>query len=132
MKGGCLCGAIRYETKRAPSYSGFCHRRDCQRVTGTGHCCYMIFDRSDVIATGDYRSYRTVAANGNISVRHFCDTCGSQIFGSGLPDDGRLTIYAGTLDDLSEFKPTDAIFTRSRPEWDRAAMALQECEALPG
>lgn len=132
MKGGCLCGAIRYETRRAPSYSGFCHCRDCQRITGTGHCCYMIFDRSDVIATGSYRSYQTVAANGNISVRHFCGTCGSQIFGSGLPDDGRLTIYAGTLDDLSAFNPTDAIFTRSRPEWDRSAMALEECEALPG
>ena len=132
MTGGCLCGAIRYELKAQPLFSGFCHCRDCQRSTGTGHCCYMIFGRADVTMSGAGRGYETRAANGNPSIRYFCETCGSQVYGSGPPDDPRLSIYAGTLDDPSVFQPTDAIFTRSRHEWDRSALVLGECEALPG
>lgn len=132
LKGGCLCGAIRYEVNSEPLFSGFCHCRDCQRTTGTGHCCYMIFDRADVTMSGAGRGYETRAENGNPSVRYFCETCGSQVYGSGPPDDPRVSIYAGTLDDPSVFQPTDAIFTRSRHEWDRSALVLGECEALPG
>ncbi|WP_373413611.1 GFA family protein [Ensifer aridi] len=108
MKGGCLCGAVRYEAKRAPLYSGFCHCRDCQRATGTGHCCYMMFSRADVDVTGELRAYEKLAENGNVTIRYFCPTCGSQIFSSG-PD--RWTVYAGTLDDMSLFEPTNAVFT---------------------
>ncbi|WEX77073.1 GFA family protein [Sinorhizobium numidicum] len=131
MKGGCLCGAVRYEAKRAPLYAGFCHCRDCQRVTGTGHSCYIIFSRSDVDFAGELRAYEKFAENGNVTVRHFCAACGSQIFSSGPPDDDRWTIYAGTLDDTSLFEPADAVFTRSRPHWDRLALQLDECETLP-
>jgi hypothetical protein len=132
MKGGCLCGAVRYETKRLPLHSGFCHCRDCQRVTGTGHCCYMIFSRADVDVSGELRAYGKLAENGNATIRYFCPICGSQIFGSGPPHDDRWTVYAGTLDDASLFEPTDAVFTRSRPPWDRLAIRLDECETLPG
>ncbi len=130
-KGGCLCGAIRYETKGLPLYSGFCHCRDCQRATGTGHCCYMIFSRVDVHVSGELRAFQKLAENGNITIRHFCPNCGSQIFSSGPPDDDRWTVYAGTLDDTSLFEPTHAVFTRSRPHWDRGAIKLDECETLP-
>ncbi|ASY57672.1 MULTISPECIES: GFA family protein [Sinorhizobium] len=132
MKGGCLCGAVRYEAKGPPIYSGFCHCRDCQRATGTGHCCYMIFSRADVEFTGELKPYSKFAENGNVTLRHFCVTCGSQIFGSGPLEDDRWTVYAGTLDDPSLFTPTDAVFTRSRQAWDRLAIVLDECETLPG
>ncbi|MCZ4091427.1 GFA family protein [Sinorhizobium psoraleae] len=128
MKGGCLCGAVRYEAKGSPIYSGFCHCRDCQRATGTGHCCYMIFSCADVDVTGELRAYEKLAENGNVTIRHFCPTCGSQIFSSGAD---RWTVYAGTLDDMSLFEPTNAVFTRSRPHWDRLAVGLEEYETLP-
>jgi hypothetical protein len=131
IKGGCLCGAVRYEAKRPPLYSGFCHCRDCQRATGTGHCCYMMFSRADVDVTGELSAFETRAENGNPSIRYFCPTCGSQIFGSGPPDDDRWTVYAGTLDDTSLFEPTNAVFTRSRPHWDRSAHCMDEYETLP-
>ncbi|WP_037389444.1 GFA family protein [Sinorhizobium americanum] len=131
MKGGCLCGAIRYEAQGAPIYSGFCHCLDCQRATGTGHSCYMIFSRGDVAYTGELRAYAKSAESGNVSIRHFCPTCGSQIFASGLPDDDRWTVFAGTLDDPSLFEPTNAVFARSRPHWDRSALGVDEYETLP-
>ncbi|CCE97442.1 GFA family protein [Sinorhizobium fredii] len=131
MKGQCLCGAVRYEAKRAPIYSGFCHCRDCQRATGTGHSCYMIFSRVDVLVTGELRTFQTLAESGNVSIRYFCPACGSQIFASGPPDDDQWTVFAGTLDDTALFEPTNAVFARSRPHWDRPTLPVDEYETLP-
>lgn len=131
MKGGCLCGAVRYEATAAPRFSGFCHCRDCQKATGTGHSCYMIFDRSGFACSGDLRSYTVVADNGQPSHRHFCPTCGTIVLGSGAAGDGRWTIFAGTLDDPSEFAPDHAIMTRSRQPWDHMTGDLAEFEAMP-
>lgn len=131
MKGGCLCGSVRYETIAAPQYSGFCHCRDCQKATGTGHSCYMIFSRSDFSWSGDVRSYAVTGESGQPSYRHFCPTCGSIVLGSGPDGDDRWTIYGGTLDDPSEFVPQDAIMTRSRQPWDHMAGNLPEFEGMP-
>ena len=35
--GGCLCGAIRYETVGDPVFTLRCHCRDCQRQSGVAH-----------------------------------------------------------------------------------------------
>lgn len=130
MKGGCLCGAVRYETKSPPLHSGFCHYRDCQKITGTGHCCYMIFERGDVTVSGVTRTY-TMAGRDGDTIRYFCETCGSQIFGSGPPESPRWSIYAGTLDDPEEFQPTDAVFIRSRRHWDHVKIPVNEHQTLP-
>jgi Uncharacterized conserved protein len=37
IKGGCLCGKIRYEFKQEDVISaGNCHCKDCQKATGSG------------------------------------------------------------------------------------------------
>ena len=35
--GGCLCGAIRYESAGEPQFALQCHCRDCQRASGSGY-----------------------------------------------------------------------------------------------
>lgn len=37
LKGGCLCGAVRYEASAEPVFSGHCYCVDCQKETGGGH-----------------------------------------------------------------------------------------------
>ena len=132
MKGGCLCRAVRYETEATPRHQGFCHCRDCQKATGTGHCCYLIFDRNDVEITGKTKSFSVISESGVPTSRHFCETCGSQVFGMGPPEDPRLSIYAGTLDDPELFKPTESIFVRSRRHWDNNSLDMPEYQTLPG
>src|SRR5262245_20313077 len=41
--GGCLCGALRFETEGAPVRVTICHCRFCQRATGAGHMVEPIF-----------------------------------------------------------------------------------------
>jgi len=35
LKGGCACGAVRYQLASAPMFVHCCHCRDCQRQTGS-------------------------------------------------------------------------------------------------
>jgi hypothetical protein len=46
-----------------------------------------------------------------------------------MPD--QVNLYAGSLDDTSQFKPQVAIFTRSRPAWDTSSQQLKCFEAVP-
>ena len=45
---------------------------------------------------------------------------------------GLINLYAGSLDDTSQFKPQVAIFTRSRPAWDDSSRGLVCYETVPG
>src|SRR5215472_2409820 len=35
IKGGCLCGAVRYTAEAEPTSATVCHCRDCQKFTGS-------------------------------------------------------------------------------------------------
>jgi hypothetical protein len=44
---------------------------------------------------------------------------------------GQINLYAGSLDDTSQFQPRIAIFTRSRPAWDMSSRQLRCFETVP-
>ena len=35
IKGGCLCGAVRYTADADPTSATVCHCKDCQKFTGS-------------------------------------------------------------------------------------------------
>jgi hypothetical protein len=53
------------------------------------------------------------------------------VFGRAEVMPGQINLYAGSLDDTSQFKPQIAIFTRSRPAWDTSSNGLTCFETLP-
>ena len=72
------------------------------------------------------------AARGGEAVRNFCPTCGGLMFGGVIGESESHTIYAGSLDDPSAFKPNMVIFNRHRPDWVLSPEGLAVFEALPG
>lgn len=80
---------------------------------------------------GETLAYTTVGGSHLKSTRHFCPTCGSLLF--GMPDvtPDMVSIYVGSLDDPTVFRPQCAIFTRDRSPWDKPESRLTEYEALP-
>ncbi|MCB1501960.1 MAG: GFA family protein [Bauldia sp.] len=131
MTGRCHCGSVSYEYHGEPIWAGFCHCRTCQRLTGSGHSCSLGAARDRLVIRGETRTYPVPRPDGPPSVRHFCPTCGSQIFGEPGSLPGFISIYAGTLDDPDVFQPTNAIFTRCRPSWDHIKGDLQEFAGHP-
>jgi hypothetical protein len=116
-RGGCLCGALRYEASAAPLYAGHCYCADCRRASGSGFVPFMGFPGNALTFSGASRAFSSPAANGGDATRNFCPTCGSLVFGGDRGISDSFTIYAGSLDQPADFQPTIAIFTQGRPEW---------------
>jgi hypothetical protein len=69
---------------------------------------------------------------GKKAVRNHCATCGSLVFGGPVGTAEFHTIYAGSLDDPSLFRPTIAIFARDKPDWVQLPPGLEVFATLPG
>ena len=131
FSGGCSCGAIRYEAKGEPLFSVICYCRDCQQASGTGHVPIIGVAKDSFSVTGTTKGYTRAGGSGMPATRHFCPECGSLLFGIPEVAPTMVSIYVGSLDDLSVFQPKTAIFTRSRADWDKCAMPLKEFDTLP-
>jgi len=131
ITGGCQCGALRYRAEGEARLQGLCHGRNCQRLSGGGHVGWLCFPETTVTVEGKTHSYATTGGSGSTATRFSCPTCRSIVYGTAEVMSGLINIYAGSLDDTSKFKPTMAIFTRSRPAWDDSSRNLQCFETVP-
>lgn len=130
-RGGCLCGAIRYEAEGQPLVVAHCHCRDCQRGSGSGHSTGAMFSIDKFRLTGHFAEYKLKSDNGNDVTRVFCPACGSPILGRNNGMMGVVTITVGTLDDSSGFEPNVAVFARNRKPWDTMDENLPTFAAQP-
>lgn len=118
-EGGCICGAVRYQTKSEPLRVTICHCTFCQRVTGSAFLVEPIFAATDfVIISGTANSYDHVSSGSGKRVTvHFCDTCGCNIYLSFERFPDVIGLFGGTLDDPNWFQRGSTnmrhIFTRS-------------------
>lgn len=109
--GGCLCGAIRYQTTAAPSRVTMCHCRFCQRATGAAYMVQPVFDDVDFsLTSGSPKVFDMVSdGSGKIIRVHFCSGCGTKLWLSFERFPGKVGLYAGTFDDPSWFDITPDI-----------------------
>jgi hypothetical protein len=102
INGGCYCGAVRYESTRAPIRRGMCHCRMCQRWTGAAAVMGLLFDLDHFsFIRGEPRIFMTSP----ILERYFCADCGTSlghhyVFGDNT---GIAFICIGTLDHPEQF-----------------------------
>ncbi len=91
----------------------------------------MGFPSSAVRFTGDTRLFVSKSAIGGDAVRNACPVCSSLVFGGRIGKDHSFTIYAGSLDDPSLFRPKIAIFARNRPPWAIMPPDLEIFDEMP-
>jgi hypothetical protein len=132
ITGGCLCGAVRYEAEGEPMMMGYCCCRDCQKASGSGFIPFMGFAANKVRFTGKTVQFATRSWRGGDAVRNSCSVCGGLVFGGIVGVDDSHTIYAGSLDDPSHFRPAMVIFNRHRPAWVALPPGLKVFETMPG
>jgi hypothetical protein len=114
-----------------PAFAGFCYCADCRKASGSGYVPFMGFRAAAIRITGETRQSLARSARGGEAVRNFCPECGSLVFGGRFGVDHEHTIYAGSLDDPSWFRPTVAIFLRDRAAWAEVPAGLKTFETLP-
>ena len=98
--GGCLCGAVRYESSEPPIRTTICHCRMCQKSTGSAFMVAVGFSRTALRFTkGEPKLYKS----SSIKDKGFCANCGSLLFDQYLTPTGNsgpdmIWVYVGTLD----------------------------------
>ena len=117
MKGGCLCGAVRYEAEAEPIFVRACHCKECQRFTGSAFVTAVAVPREAIRITGNMRTYTQPGGTSGLPLhRRFCPVCGSPVVVQ-VDGSARMVIMAGTLDDTAIFRPTANIFCEEAQSW---------------
>ncbi len=118
LKGGCLCGNIRYSLSEAPVMVAACHCKNCQKQTGTAYSVLLGVTATAVsIDQGQLKTYADIGTSGLPVERKFCGDCGSPILSDAKAIEGLLFIKGGTLDDTSGLTVGTEIWCDSRADW---------------
>jgi len=56
VSGRCACGAIKYTTTSIPAFTLICQRRQCQRISGSGHAAQFAVPVEETVIEGEVRS----------------------------------------------------------------------------
>jgi len=133
VKGGCYCGAIRYQAAGDPIFKGQCHCRECQYISG-GHPNVVMGmpDAGFSWVKGTPKQF-TRSDIPNPVTREFCGECGTHLTTRtpGLP--GAALIKVGTLDDPSVFgAPQMVIFTIDKQTFHQLPEGVPAFERYPG
>ncbi len=131
IRGGCLCGAVRYEGEAEPVFSAKCYCTDCRKTSGAGHAAHMGFPKSAVKIDGPVKTYVSKADSGNDVTRGFCPTCGAGIYSQSTAMPDLLFLRASPLDAVSLFKPQLAVYASRAPHWDPVGNAMPAFATVP-
>jgi hypothetical protein len=128
VKGGCLCGKVRYEIRGALVDADNCHCSMCRRQHGAAFATYadVVPDDFAWIAGEDLvRVYEVPAGAGWC----FCSECGSSLAGTV---DGKITsITLGSVEGDPGVGPTAHIFVGSKAPWHEITDDLPQFDARP-
>lgn len=131
FQGGCLCGAVRYESKAEAVMAGHCQCADCRKSSGSGHCSHLAVPRDAVSVTGAVTIYDRPADSGNIVSRAFCPACGAPVYSLNAAIPNLIFVRASSLDDLDVFKPQVVVYASRAASWDYVDPKLPSFPTMP-
>ncbi len=127
MKGGCLCGAVRYTVNGPLRPVVSCHCVQCRKTSGH-YVAATSARRSDITISGEVKWYRS----SDHARRGFCPVCGSNLFWDGAGKN--LSIFAGTIDGATGLRTAGHIFVADKGDYyeisDGLPQAAQDDPAL--
>ena len=123
VRGGCLCGAVRFEIVAPFRRASFCHCSRCRKHSGSAALA------QGRVAREGFRllrgaEYVKVFRPDDGMAKAFCVACGSSLFGGTWPEGPEVSIRLGTLDDDPGIRPQYRSFFASRAPWDETDDAL--------
>jgi len=131
LQGGCMCKAVRWQSTAPPLVTRSCWCRDCQYLGAGSGTVNMLMHRDGFGVSGPTSCYASPADSGNTIERHFCPTCGTQVYALSAARPGFVVVRVGTLDDPNAVTPTMNIWTASAPYWAAMDMELTCVERQP-
>ena len=118
LRGGCNCGAVRFEVTEPLVAASYCHCKRCQRRSGAA---------ASPNAHPAPGAFRIVAGEDKLRMwkpqdggeKWFCGECGSALFGSNPNHPESIGIRMGTFDDDPGIRPTVRQFVAYAAVWEQ-------------
>jgi hypothetical protein len=133
IRGGCLCGAVRFELESAVGPFEMCHCSRCRKVSGSAFMAGIGVRRSDfrwVCGRELIKVYEAPLLESPPAYRVcFCTICGSCV---PDPEDGSeaFEIAAGLLDDDPQLQPDKHIFVELKAPWFQISDGLPRLDKM--
>ena len=131
IRGGCLCGAVKYEILEQPIDAGNCHCRTCQKSVGTPYMPVLFVPYQALKINGTVKEFQTLSATSHIITRAFCPQCGTSLFGKNSATDKIRPVNASTLDDPSVYQPQMDFWISDAQPWDTMNLELPKFDENP-
>ena len=113
IRGGCLCGAVRFETRDVHSQC-FCYCTSCRRAAGAPVVPWGTVERSAFSITQG--AVREVRSSERV-LRGFCATCGTSLTYQHDSKPAELDVALATFDDLTVPQPQCHLWVEDKPSW---------------
>lgn len=117
LRGGCLCGAVRFEITAPFLSAGYCHCTHCQRRTGTASSVNGRVPQDAFRLIGGERGLRAYTPPAG-KPKLFCALCGSALFSGEPLRDEEVAVRLGTLDGDPGIRPQYRQFVDSAVSWE--------------
>jgi len=131
-KGGCYCGAVRYEISGEPTMKLLCYCRECQHVSGGGPVTVMgVPTESFTYTQGEPSRFTRTDIPAPVT-REFCPNCGTHLT-SRVPSLPSVLVKVGGLDDPSLFgMPQMAIYAGEKQVFHAIPEGVPTLQGRPG
>jgi hypothetical protein len=113
-RGGCLCGALRYEAAGSPATPCFCHCRSCRLAAGAPMVPWATFTRRQFRITHGTLSERRSSAG---VWRGFCAHCGSALTYRNEARETEIDVTLATLDEPAAIAPQMHLWVAEKLPW---------------
>jgi arginase len=118
LRGGCLCGGVRFELTAPFRRANHCHCSYCRRHSGTFGLTQGRVPREGFRFLQGEELVRHYTPAEGASVKAFCSVCGSSLFGGSWPEGPEVSVRLGSLDEDPGIRPQYHSWVGSKAAWD--------------
>jgi hypothetical protein len=117
LRGGCGCGAVRFEVSAPLRSANYCHCTRCQRRSGTAASANARPERGSFQIVQGESSLSAWRPEGGFE-KWFCSQCGSAVFSSDPRDPERVSVRLGGFDGDPGIRPGVHQFVAYAAAWE--------------
>ncbi len=123
-RGGCYCGAVRFEITSKISNIIYCHCSQCRKLQGSAYATNGVVNSENfkLVCGEELLTRHKLSAT---QTRYFCRHCGSPIKSENTKVPDKVRVRLGTIDSDIKEQPQAHIFVESKSNWDII------CDELP-
>jgi hypothetical protein len=117
LRGGCLCGGVRFEVDRPLGAASYCHCTRCQRRSGTAASAQARAAPGSLTVTAGEELIRAYRPPDGFE-KLFCSSCGSALWSRNPHDPEVISIRLGAFDADPGVRPSWRQFVDYAAPWE--------------